>query len=241
MIHPTAQNFLSTQEKALWIFLRPSVALAISAASTAVIWAMCYVLFVRWGVTAVTAGSLAAPSGHGDDGCILELSFCSMPSQYLVSRQTLQWGVYNAQRQIRLTKFVMTATECELMNWTNGFFHLRKAGWSGLDQTLTGQIVPAGLVLSYSFFHSSTEYQKLKETSWDLHLPCLSGIRLNYPPLYTDRLKTSPYLLLKEETTVLHTHDGKVYTDVVAGGGRVNRIQIPGREKSIFLLGHGLG
>lgn len=55
------------------------------------------------------------------------------------------------------------------------------------------------------------------------------------------RLETSPYSILKEETTVLHAHDCKVYTDIGRGRGEVDRIQIPGGEKSIFLLGGGLG
>lgn len=37
--------------------------------------------------------------------------------------------------------------------------------------------------------------------------------------------------------TVLHAHDGKVYTSVERGRGEVDRIHITGREKSVFLLG----
>lgn len=37
--------------------------------------------------------------------------------------------------------------------------------------------------------------------------------------------------------TVLHAHDGKVYISVGRGKGKVDRIHIIGREKSVFLLG----
>lgn len=110
----------------------------------------------------------------------------------------------------------MTARECELMKSSSSFFPSQKSrlvclGPNSLPDRQWMLFWIFSILLSQKHGISGTERDLLKSST-----SLLKQGQIIPPMTYTNRLETSPYLLLKGEMTVLHVPspcDGKFYTD----------------------------